>query len=119
MPPRAPSVCASPGCPRLAVGGLSRCPVHAKEASVDAKARDRLRGNPESRGYGAAWGSARKDFLSLTPKCCRCQATATIVDHITPHKGDRGLFWDKNNWQPMCKRCHDRKTASEDRGYRK
>ncbi|WP_143035082.1 HNH endonuclease [Marininema mesophilum] len=24
------------------------------------------------------------------------------------------LFWDKDNWQSLCKRCHDRKTAIED-----
>jgi len=32
---------------------------------------------------------------------------ATVVDHITPHRGDMTLFWDKSNWQSLCKRCHD------------
>lgn len=33
---------------------------------------------------------------------------ATVVDHKIPHKGDYGLFWDsENNWQSLCKRCHD------------
>lgn len=40
-----------------------------------------------------------------------------MVDHITPHKGDRGLFWDRNNWQALCKTCHDTKTAAEDGGF--
>jgi 5-methylcytosine-specific restriction endonuclease McrA len=22
------------------------------------------------------------------------------------------LFWDEQNWQPLCKRCHDHKTGS-------
>lgn len=39
---------------------------------------------------------------------------ATVVDHIIPHKGDQYLFWDRSNWQPLCKLCHDRKTATED-----
>ena len=39
---------------------------------------------------------------------------ATVVDHIIPHRGDRILFWDQNNWQPLCKPCHDRKTGEED-----
>nr|DAZ53348.1 MAG TPA: HNH endonuclease [Caudoviricetes sp.] len=39
---------------------------------------------------------------------------ATVVDHITPHRGDPRLFWDEANWQPMCKQCHDRKTLTED-----
>jgi 5-methylcytosine-specific restriction protein A len=38
----------------------------------------------------------------------------TVVDHIKPHKGDEELFYDINNLQPLCKCCHDRKTAKED-----
>jgi 5-methylcytosine-specific restriction protein A len=40
---------------------------------------------------------------------------ATIVDHVTPHKGDRRLFWDKSNWQSLCKPCHDRDKQSLER----
>lgn len=25
------------------------------------------------------------------------------------------MFWDKSNWQPLCKKCHDKKTMTEDR----
>lgn len=32
---------------------------------------------------------------------------ATVVDHITPHKRDTALFWDKANWQPLCAPCHN------------
>lgn len=46
---------------------------------------------------------------SLTP--------ATVVDHVIPHKGDKKFFWDENNWQPLCKRHHDIKTATEDGGF--
>jgi len=41
---------------------------------------------------------------------------ATVVDHITPHKGDNDLFWDRANWQSLCESCHNRKTAAEDMG---
>ncbi|MGM9590559.1 MAG: HNH endonuclease signature motif containing protein, partial [Faecousia sp.] len=37
---------------------------------------------------------------------------ATVVDHIIPHRGDRKLFWDESNWQPLCKDCHNRKTGT-------
>ena len=37
------------------------------------------------------------------------------LDHIIPHRGDRRLFWDRNNWQALCKSCHDSKTMTEDR----
>lgn len=32
---------------------------------------------------------------------------ATVVDHIVPHRGDMKLFWDRDNWQALCKACHD------------
>lgn len=36
-----------------------------------------------------------------------------LVDHIIPHRGDKKLFWDERNWQGLCKKHHDRKTAKE------
>ena len=43
---------------------------------------------------------------------------ATVVDHITPHKGDLKLFWSRSNWQPLCKPHHDgAKQQAERRGY--
>ena len=42
---------------------------------------------------------------------------ATVVDHITPHKGDMVKFWDESNHQGLCKRHHDTKTATEDGGF--
>jgi 5-methylcytosine-specific restriction endonuclease McrA len=32
---------------------------------------------------------------------------ATVVDHIKAHRGDQELFWNKGNWQSLCKSCHD------------
>ena len=65
----------------------------------------------------AAWQKARKAFLSENPLCVACQAkgelvSSTVVDHVKPHRHeDVDLFWDQGNWQALCKRCHDRKTA--------
>ncbi|WP_309252328.1 HNH endonuclease signature motif containing protein [Paenibacillus spongiae] len=42
---------------------------------------------------------------------------ATVIDHIKPHKGNKVLFWDRNNWQPLCKSHHDKKTARYDGGF--
>jgi 5-methylcytosine-specific restriction protein A len=33
-------------------------------------------------------------------------AKATVVDHVVPHNGDQGLFWDDGNWQALCATCH-------------
>lgn len=41
------------------------------------------------------------------------QTPATVVDHIIPHTGNDKLFWDKDNWQSLCKSCHDSKTWYE------
>ena len=72
------------------------------------------------KGYGSRWQKARAVYLQSHPLCVRCLAKgryvkATVVDHIIPHRGDRKLFWDRDNWQALCKSCHDSKTMTEDR----
>lgn len=83
--------------------------------------KDRERGTAHQRGYDARWEKERLEHLAEHPLCADHQKrgyieVATVVDHIIPHKGDKDLFWDKNNWQSLCKSCHDRKTQLEDRG---
>lgn len=61
-------------------------------------------------------------FLRAHPLCVRHEArgetvAASVVDHIVPHRGDKALFWQRDNWQPLCKQCHDIKTATEDGGF--
>jgi len=47
--------------------------------------------------------------------CAECKwinvPSKMVVDHIQPHRGDQLLFWDRTNWQTLCKRCHDQKTG--------
>jgi 5-methylcytosine-specific restriction protein A len=38
---------------------------------------------------------------------------AHATDHIIPHKGDLDLFWDSDNWQSLCERHHNAKSAKE------
>ena len=62
--------------------------------------------------YGYRWQASRLRFLQAHPLCSMCEArgiiaAATVVDHILPHKGDPALFWNVENWQPLCKACHD------------
>ncbi len=90
------------------------CPKHRRDESIDYDSR---RLNSNQRGYDSKWYRARGQFLAKHPICAQCEregriTPATVVDHIIPHRGDRKLFWDAGNWQPLCKRCHDRKTAS-------
>ena len=107
--PRRP--CRYPGCPELAVQGQVYCQAHMEWSG------DRLRGGATARGYDGRWQKARAIFLKQHPLCAFCLAEgkvvpATVVDHIIPHRGDQRLFWDQTNWEPLCKKCHDKKTGS-------
>jgi 5-methylcytosine-specific restriction protein A len=117
MPTRPLRPCTAPRCPALTSSG--RCPQHQAKARASIDAR---RGTAASRGYDGKWRKAREAFLAAHPLCALCAtagrvAGATVVDHIVPHKGDPKLFWDRKNWQPACKPCHDAKTAREDGGF--
>ncbi len=69
------------------------------------------------RGYNRRWRRASRSYLRNHPQCAHCPCAATVVDHVTPHKGDYDLFWAASNWQPLCKPCHDTKTATHDGGF--
>ena len=76
--------------------------------------------NSTQRGYGSRWQRARLAYLQKHPLCVYCQnagrtTPADVVDHIIPHRGDKELFWDSSNWQPLCKKCHDIKTREENK----
>jgi 5-methylcytosine-specific restriction protein A len=63
------------------------------------------------RGYGYKWQQARAGYLEKHPLCIYCEragrtASASVVDHIVPHRGDMTLFWDRGNWQGLCVTCH-------------
>lgn len=112
--PRRPNTpCKYPGCARLVPYGRKYCDEHR-----DIERNERP--NAETRGYGREWQKARQNFLKRHLWCVRCKekgkfVLATVVDHIKPHRGDERLFWDEENWQPLCKSCHDHKTMTEDR----
>lgn len=75
--------------------------------------------------YGSRWQRRRHVWLIENPLCKICQTQgratpATVVDHITPHRGNSALFWDRSNWQSLCKLCHDgAKQSEEKKGFSK
>ncbi|TDX31156.1 HNH endonuclease signature motif containing protein [Rhodovulum visakhapatnamense] len=117
-------LCAASGCDDLAVPGAALCEEHeaeriernrARRAKVktaeEIRRRAKLYASP-------AWKTARAAFLEVHPLCADCAGLglvtpATEVDHIARHEGDRARFWDRSNWQALCKSCHSRKTARE------
>ncbi|MCP8970559.1 HNH endonuclease [Ectobacillus ponti] len=118
MPRRPLKVCSHPGCAVLSPNAY--CEQHSR----DRRPAEQNRQTAHQRGYNSRWRKARATYLSRQPLCVHClqagmYTSATVVDHIVPHKGDSALFWDKTNWQPLCKRCHDIKTVTEDGGFGK
>lgn len=112
---RAPRICS---CGNKVASGET-CPCQ-RRAARERKARaDAERPSASQRGYGSKWREAREVFLAANPVCAtpKCGAPATVVDHVTPHKGDLALFWRRSNWQPLCARCHNRKTARHDGAF--
>lgn len=109
--PRTPKrPCRYPGCPNLCDSGVY-CRKHSQYSN------DRMRGSAAERGYDGKWRAARDRYLRRNPLCAECLKAgiltpATVVDHVIPHRGDKQLFWNEKNWQPLCKNCHDRKTGS-------
>ena len=87
-------------------GAMSR---EASNAAYDAR-----RGSSTERGYDWRWRRARDGFIAEHPLCVMCLALAppmttpaSVVDHKIPHRGDMVLFWDRSNWQSLCKPHHD------------
>lgn len=83
---------------------------------------EQQRGNSNARGYTYRWQQASKGYLAKHPLCVHCRqegrvGAATEVDHIIPHRGDMVLFWDRTNWQGLCRPHHSRTTATEDGGF--
>lgn len=102
--PRPPHACT---CGRIVShGALCACQRQATRARN--RRHDANRPTARQRGYTGAWQKARAEFLAYHPSCACCAYPATVVDHIIPHRGDMTLFWDKSNWQALCRPCHDR-----------
>jgi 5-methylcytosine-specific restriction protein A len=113
--------CLHPGCHKRVPSG--RCDEHQRERE------QRVRLSSTERGYDWTWRTRALAFLARHPLCggrphglapvmsqCHEQGrvtAATDVDHVRPHRGDQGLFWDEeNNWQSLCGDCHKRKTQA-------
>lgn len=72
------------------------------------------------RGYDYRWQKARAAFLKAHPLCANCEGAgrvtvATVVDHRLPHRGDKALFWNSDNWQSLCATCHSGWKQREER----
>lgn len=67
----------------------------------------------------AAWLKLRKLHLSREPLCKFCLqrdrvTSATVADHINPHRGDWSLFLCAENLQSLCDSCHSSAKQKEE-----
>lgn len=115
--------CRKLGCPNLTRDTSGYCDKHRyiyeeqQKQWKDNKEYEQKRKSSNQRGYNGRWRKARETYLKHHPLCVEClkegrYVPSTVVDHIKPHRGNQKLFWDTNNWQPLCKHHHDMKTAS-------
>lgn len=121
MPRSAPTPCRYPGCAEVvAVPGY--CDAHRPLIHRDyGRAR---RGFDAEVGFyqSKVWRVLRASVLRESPLCVVCKAkerliAAGVVDHVVPLK-DGGARFDRDNLQPLCVSCHNRKTARETAGRR-
>lgn len=113
MPYKPNKPCSFPGCPELISPGERFCISHKR---IEQKRYDKQRGTAAQRGYDARWRKYTRIYKAEHPLCINykeCHNTTEVVDHIVPVSRG-GDFWDPDNHQPICKMCHDTKTAKED-----
>lgn len=111
--PRPPHLCQ---CGNIVAHG-ARCTCQINSTRARNRRYDTTRPNARARGYTREWEAARAEFLAQHSHCKHtgCTAPATVVDHIIPHRGDRTLFWDRSNWQPLCAHHHNKHKQQMDR----
>lgn len=114
--------CRAPRCPNLTTRkDKGYCDEHKDRRTNWAK-HQRRHGNTTQRGYGHVWRKLRTQILQRDDYLCvSCRAAgrlvpATDVDHIVPKS--QGGTDTPDNLQSLCKPCHRRKTATENKiGY--
>lgn len=80
------------------------------------------RDNKNDKFYNSwPWRKARKAFKLKNPLCKHCEergevTPAKLVDHIVPIKAG-GEPLKESNFQCLCDKCHNIKSANESRGY--
>jgi 5-methylcytosine-specific restriction protein A len=106
-----PRIC---GCGiKVAFGVMCACQIVRKAEA------DKRRPTAQQRGYDSKWRKESRAFLARPENrlcACGCGRIADCVDHIIPHRGDRKLFWDRANWQPLASSpCHASRKQSLER----
>ena len=106
-------VCAYPGCSNLVGAGDRYCARHKREKGSWGGGR---LSSASHWMNSSRWREESKEFLKSHPICAMCGGQATEVHHDyegTVDYGDKGLFFDKGHWVPLCHRCHSSMTSRQ------
>lgn len=92
-----------------------RSPIHRPPGWRPKEPWRRTQGQRET-PLPRGWAKLRASVLALEPLCRPCSeagliAAASEVDHIVPRSA--GGTSERTNLQPICNRCHRRKSATE------
>lgn len=112
--------CNHPTCEALINRNNSYCDKHLQYTNKVYN-DIRRRNDPEYiRFYKSKqWQNLRRTvMLENDYVCVDCGRQANVVDHIIPTKIDWSKRLDKNNLQPLCHECHNRKTQSDMKRYK-
>lgn len=88
-------------------GGYSK---HEPKIKYDSGHRSRRLERFEKAGFLCECKGCKKCAPHDDRKCCRI---AEIGDHVIPHRGNRELFEDPDNYQALCRDCDKVKTAKD------
>lgn len=97
-------------CPYPRCMNARPCPTHRPREN---------RPSSTARGYGYRWQQYVAFYKQNHQLCRPCEQkgitrSVYAVDHIVPISSqDDERFWDENNHQPICQRCHAAKSAKE------
>jgi len=124
MPSAPLKQCRKPGCKNVSKN--SYCDEHSRQRKAVAKTKqrdyDKIRGTRTERGYDNRWLKEslyfRKDKVCIHCDKKGVAKMSQCTDHIIPVSGPKDpLFWNTDNWQPLCHECHSIKTAKEDGAF--
>lgn len=103
---------------QLAMRGRS-LKARGSNTAVPVRTRDRI--DVWRAWYKTAeWRALRWDVLVAAHfTCARCGFIGTspdlVGDHVRPHRGDRDLFFARDNLQCLCAPCHNSDKQKEER----